>query len=150
MDHLLELRTLQDETGGFQAFVALPFHPVRTAFSHLPKPSAFDCLRTIAVSRLLLDNFDHIKAYWVALGIGVAQTALEYGANDLDGTVRYENIYHDAGADSPDVLSVEELCALIRETGREPVERDSLYRRVRRFGREWELEDNHPDVRNRE
>ncbi len=150
VDHLLQLRALQDETGGFQAFIALPFHPQRTAFSHLPKPSAFDCLRTIAVARLLLDNFDHIKAYWVALGIGVAQTALEYGANDLDGTVRYENIYHDAGADSPDVLTVEELCALIRETGREPVERDSLYRRVRRLGREWELDDNQGSARKQE
>jgi len=142
VDHLLRLRAIQDETGGFQAFIALPFHPKRTAFRDLPRPSAFDCLRTIAVSRLLLDNFDHIKAYWVALGIGLAQTALEYGANDLDGTVRYENIYHNAGADSPDVLTVDELCGLIRETGREPIERDSLYRRVRRVGCDWKVDDN--------
>jgi len=141
VDHLLRLRALQDETGGFQTFIALPFHPARTAFRHLPRPSAFDCLRTIAVSRLLLDNFDHIKAYWVALGLGLAQAALDYGADDLDGTVRYENIYHDAGADSPDAVTVDELCGLIREAGREPVERDSLYRRVRRLGRQWEVEE---------
>ncbi|MGQ9505096.1 MAG: aminofutalosine synthase MqnE [Thermogutta sp.] len=139
VDHLLRLRSLQDETGGFQAFIPLPFHPARTAFRHLPGPSAFDCLRTIAVSRLLLDNFDHVKAYWVALGIGLAQAALDYGANDLDGTVRYENIYHDAGADCPEALGVEELCGLIREAGREPIERDSLYRRVRRVGLRWEV-----------
>lgn len=141
VDHLLRLRALQDETGGFQTFIALPFHPAKTAFRDVTRPSAFDCLRTIAVSRLLLDNFDHIKAYWVALGIGLAQTALDYGANDLDGTVRYENIYHDAGAESPDALTVEELCGLIREAGREPVERDSLYRRVRRVGRQWDVEE---------
>lgn len=141
VDHLLRLRELQDETGGFQAFVPLPFHPHGTALSHLPKPSAFDCLRTLAISRLVLDNFPHIKAYWIALGVGLAQTALAYGANDLDGTVRYESIYHDAGADSPQELTVEELCDLIREAGREPAERDSLYRPVKRMSvTEWTVE----------
>lgn len=140
VDHWLRLRELQDETGGFQAFVPLPFHPHATALAHLPKPAAMDNLRTIAVSRLMLDNFDHIKAYWISLGVGVAQTALAYGANDLDGTVRQESIYHEAGSDAPEVLTVGELCGLIREAGREPVERDSLYRRVRRNGREWEIE----------
>ena len=140
VDHMLRLRELQDETGGFQVFIPLPFHPQGTALHHLPKPSAFDCLRTLAVARLFLDNFPHIKAYWIALGVGLAQTALAYGANDLDGTVRYETIYHDAGAESPEALSVEELCGLIREAGREPVERDSLYRRVRRVSpTEWEI-----------
>jgi aminodeoxyfutalosine synthase len=140
LDHMLRLRELQDETGGFQVFIPLPFHPQGTALNHLPKPSAFDCLRTLAVARLFLDNFPHIKAYWIALGVGLAQTALAYGANDLDGTVRYETIYHDAGAESPEALSVEELCRLIREVGREPVERDSLYRRVRRVSpTEWDI-----------
>lgn len=140
VDHMLRLRALQDQTGGFQAFIPLPFHPKGTVFEHLSKPSAMDCLRTLAVSRLILDNFDHIKAYWIALGVGVAQAALGYGSNDLDGTVRYETIYHDAGADSPEALSVAELCGLIREAGREPVERDSVYRRVRRAGLEWSVE----------
>jgi len=88
-----------------------------------------------------LDNFPHVKAYWVSLGVGTAQVALSYGADDLDGTVRHEKIHHDAGAQSPEILSVEELEALIREAGREPVERDSLYRRVRRSGREWTAAD---------
>ncbi len=140
VDHMLRLRELQDETGGFQAFVPLPFHPHATALAHLPKPAAMDNLRTLAVSRLFLDNFDHIKAYWISLGVGVAQAALAYGANDLDGTVRQESIYHEAGSDAPEVLTVDQLCGLIREVGREPVERDSLYRRVRRKGRDWEVE----------
>jgi aminodeoxyfutalosine synthase len=130
IDHLLRLRELQDETGGFQAFIPLAFHPEHTALSHLHRPSPLLALRIVAVSRLMLDNFDHIKAYWISLGVGVAQTALAYGADDLDGTVRYERIHHDAGATSPEALSVDQLRALIVETGREPVERDSLYRRV--------------------
>jgi aminodeoxyfutalosine synthase len=101
--------------------------------ANLPyRTSALDDLRTIAVSRLMLDNFDHVKAYWISLGIGTAQVALAYGADDLDGTVRQEKIHHAAGAKTPEVISVEELQSLIREAGREPVERDSLYRRVRR------------------
>ena len=87
----------------------------------------------------MLDNFDHIKAYWIMLGIGTAQTALAYGADDLDGTVRHELIYHDAGATTPEVLSVEEIRRLIVEAGREPVERDTLYHRVVRDGTKWEM-----------
>jgi aminodeoxyfutalosine synthase len=94
-------------------------------------------LRTMAVARLVLDNFDHMKAYWIMLGIGTAQTALAYGADDIDGTVRHELIYHDAGATTPEVLSVEYIQRLIREAGREPVERDTLYHRVERDGTSW-------------
>ncbi|MBN1910343.1 MAG: aminofutalosine synthase MqnE [Pirellulales bacterium] len=130
IDHLIRLRDLQDETGGFQAFVPLSFHPQGTALSDLPRASAFDALRTVAVSRLMLDNVDHIKAYWISLGIGTAQTALAYGADDLDGTVRHEEIHHRAGADSPEILSVAQLRRLIREAGRQPLERASLYRPV--------------------
>jgi aminodeoxyfutalosine synthase len=132
VDHLMRLRDLQDATGGFQAFVPLAFHPENTALSYLRRVSALEDLRMAAVSRLMLDNFDHIKAYWISLGVGTAQTALAYGADDLDGTVRRERIHHDAGATSPEALTVEELRSLIVEAGREPVERDSLYRPVRR------------------
>ncbi len=138
VDHLLRLRALQDETGGFQAFIPLAFHPANTGLAHLKKPSVLLDLRTLAVSRLLLDNVPHIKAYWVMLGVGTAQAALAYGADDLDGTVRHERIYHDAGADTPQILTVAELEHLIREAGREPVERDTLYRPVRRRGLTWE------------
>ncbi|MCC7083654.1 MAG: aminofutalosine synthase MqnE [Pirellulales bacterium] len=137
IDHLLRLRELQDETGGFQTFIPLAFHPANTKLSHLKKPSALTDLRTMAVSRLMLDNFDHIKAYWIMLGIGTAQTALAYGADDLDGTVRHELIYHDAGATTPEVLSVDHIRRLIIEAGREPIERDTLYRRVERDGNRW-------------
>ncbi len=137
VDHLLRLRALQDETAGFQAFIPLAFHPENTRLAHVEPPSGLDDLRTVAIARLVLDNFAHIKAYWISLGVGTAQVALAYGADDLDGTVRHERIHHDAGARSPEILSVVELEALIREAGREPVERDSLYRRVVRSGNEW-------------
>jgi aminodeoxyfutalosine synthase len=176
IDHLLRLRELQDETGGFQAFIPLAFHPEKTALakgSPLPPgegqeiraleanngptisrfpsprpspegrggpnaclpgrilgPSALLDLRTVAVSRLMLDNFEHVKAYWISLGVGTAQVALCYGADDFDGTVRHERIHHDAGADSPEALSVAEIRRLVSEADFEPVERDSLYRRV--------------------
>ena len=136
-DHLLRLRQLQDETGGFQTFIPLAFHPENTRLSHLPKPSATMSLRTMAVSRLVLDNFDHIKAYWIMLGIGTAQASLAYGADDLDGTVRHELIYHDAGATTPEILSVEQIQRLIREAGRDPVERDTLYHAVERDAAGW-------------
>lgn len=142
VDHLLRLRELQDETGGFQTFIPLAFHPENTGLDHLKKPSAIDDLRTMAVSRLLLDNIQHIKAYWIMLGIGTAQSALAYGADDLDGTVRHELIYHDAGATTPEILSVDKIRDLIVEAGREPVERDTLYRRVIREGADlsaWEV-----------
>jgi aminodeoxyfutalosine synthase len=137
VDHLIRLRELQDETRGFQTFIPLAFHPDNTGLSHIKKPSALMDLRTMAVSRLMLDNFDHLKAYWIMLGIGTAQTALAYGADDLDGTVRHELIYHDAGAKTPEILSVEEIRRLITEAGCEPVERDTLYRRVERCGDQW-------------
>jgi aminodeoxyfutalosine synthase len=130
IDHLLRLRELQDETGGFQVFIPLAFHPDNTKLSHLRKPTVLDDLRNVAVSRLMLDNVPHVKAYWIMLGIGTAQTALTYGADDLDGTVRHELIYHDAGATTPEILSTERIQHLIREAGFEPVERDTVYHRV--------------------
>jgi aminodeoxyfutalosine synthase len=92
----------------------------------------------MAVSRLMLDNVAHVKAYWIMLGIGTAQVALSYGADDLDGTVRHELIYHDAGATTPEILSVDDIRRLILEAGREPVERDTLYRRIERDGVRWQ------------
>jgi aminodeoxyfutalosine synthase len=137
IDHLIRLRDLQDETGGFQTFIPLAFHPDNTGLSHIKKPSGVMDLRTMAISRLMLDNFDHIKAYWIMLGIGTAQAALAFGADDLDGTVRHELIYHDAGAKTPEVLSVDEIRRLIVEAGSEPVERDTLYHRIVRDGDTW-------------
>ncbi|MEZ6126809.1 MAG: aminofutalosine synthase MqnE [Planctomycetaceae bacterium] len=139
IDHLLQLRNLQDETGGFQTFIPLAFHPDNTELSNLQKPDALVDLRTIAVSRLMLDNFDHIKAYWIMLGEQTAQLALSYGADDMDGTVVHELIYHDAGAKTPEGKTVDELHHLIREAGRDPVERDTLYRRVLRDGAQWKV-----------
>jgi aminodeoxyfutalosine synthase len=132
VSHLLDLRELQDETHSFVTFIPLQFHPDNTGLSHVPKPTAFDDLKTIAVSRLLLDNFDHIKAYWIMLTPRVAQVALRFGANDLDGTVVEEKIYHDAGASTPQGLTHADLERLIRAAGRVPVERDTLYRKVDR------------------
>ena len=127
---MIRLRELQDETGGLQTFIPLAFHPENTGLAHIKKPSSIMDLRTMAIARVMLDNIQHIKAYWIMLGIGTAQTALSYGADDLDGTVRHELIYHDAGATTPEVLSVEDIRRLITEAGREPVERDTLYREV--------------------
>jgi aminodeoxyfutalosine synthase len=132
VEHLLLLRNLQDETGGFVAFIPLAFHPENTGLSHLPKPSGFTDLKMIAVSRLLLDNFDHIKAYWIMLTPRIAQIALRFGADDLDGTVVEEKIYHDAGATTDQFTPRAQLERLIREAGRVPVERDTLYRPVDR------------------
>ncbi|MBC8872916.1 MAG: aminofutalosine synthase MqnE [Planctomycetes bacterium] len=130
IDHLIRLRELQDQTGGFQTFIPLAFHPENTGLAHIKKASSLMDLRTVAVSRLMLDNIPHIKAYWISLGVGTAQVALSYGADDIDGTVRHELIYHGAGSTSPEVLSVDRIRHLIEETGREPVERDTLYRQV--------------------
>ena len=135
VDHLLRLRALQDETGGFQCFIPLAFHRWHNPMEKLPEPTAIDDLRTIAVSRLVLDNVDHIKAYWVSLGIDVAQIALRCGADDLDGTIVGETIYHAAGSTVPMGLTRAELVRLIREAGRVPVERDSLYRVVEEHAR---------------
>jgi aminodeoxyfutalosine synthase len=146
IDHLVQLRQLQDATGGFQAFVPLAFHPENTALSYLRRSSALDDLRVVAVSRLMLDNFDHIKAYWISLGVETAQRALGYGADDLDGTVRHERIHHDAGATSPAALTIDQLRAMISAAGCEPVERDSLYRRVVRDAERgtWAVAANEP------
>jgi aminodeoxyfutalosine synthase len=137
IDHLCRLRDLQDETGGFQTFIPLQFHPDNTRLSHIPKADVLTDLRTMAVSRLMLDNFPHIKAYWIMLTIRTAQVALSFGADDLDGTVVHEKIYHDAGSDSPQELSVAEIRRLIEEAGRIPIERDTLYREVVRANGEW-------------
>jgi aminodeoxyfutalosine synthase len=144
VDHMIRLRELQDVTGGFQTFVPLAFHPANTGLDHLQKPSSLVDLRVVAVSRLMLDNIPHIKAYWIMLGVGTAQAALAYGADDLDGTVRHELIYHDAGATTPEAMSVEDIRRLILEAGREPVERDTLYRHVvrdRADSTQWEVGD---------
>ncbi len=130
VDHLIQLRDLQDETGGFQVFIPLAFHPENTAMSELPKPSGATDLRMIAVGRLMLDNFAHIKSYWIMVGTKIAQIAQHFGANDLDGTVVEETIYHMAGATTPQGLSVKELRKLILEAGRIPVRRDTLYREI--------------------
>jgi len=128
VEHLLALRALQDETRGFVAFIPLAFHPENTGLAHLPKPTGFTDLKTMAISRLLLDNFDHIKAYWIMLTPRVAQIALRFGADDIDGTVVEEKIYHDAGATTAQFTPRAQLERLIREAGRVPVERDTLYR----------------------
>ena len=130
VDHLIRLREQQDKTGGFQTFIPLAFHPENTGLNDIKKPSGVMDLRMIALSRLMLDNFDHIKAYWIMLGEKIAQVALAFGADDIDGTVVHELIYHDAGASTPEGLTVAQLHHLIREAGREPVERDTLYRQV--------------------
>ncbi|RME60593.1 MAG: aminofutalosine synthase MqnE [Candidatus Dadabacteria bacterium] len=131
IDHLIKLRELQDKTGGFQAFVPLAFHNANNRLSALPSPTAFDDLKITAVSRLLLDNIPHIKAYWVMLGVKTAQIAQWFGANDLDGTVVEEKIYHMAGSNSPNKLTLKELVRLIKRANRVPVERDTLYRTIK-------------------
>ena len=132
VDHLLKLRALQDETGGFQTFIPLSFHPDHTALSHLPKSTGMTDIRQIAVGRLLLDNFAHIKSYWQMVTPKMAQISLRFGADDIDGTVIEEKIYHDAGAQTPQGLRRQDLVRLITEAGRVPFERDTLYRAVTR------------------
>ena len=127
VDHMLRARALQDETGGFQAFIPLAFHPDNNQMRKLPAPSAADTLRVHAVARLVLDNISHIKAFWIATGVEVAQTALWFGADDLDGTVQEERIYHMAGSKTPEAMTTKAIRRLIREAGREPYERDTLY-----------------------
>jgi aminodeoxyfutalosine synthase len=134
VDHLLRLRALQDETGGFQTFIPLAFHPDNTALDHLPRTSGLTDIRQIAVGRLMLDNFGHIKAYWQMMTAKIAQIALRFGADDIDGTVVEEKIYHDAGAETPQGMRRADLVRLITEAGRIPVERDTLYRAVERSG----------------
>ena len=132
VDHLLKLRALQDETSGFQTFIPLAFHPDNTPLQHLPKTTGMLDIKNIAISRLVLDNFAHIKAYWQMMTPKIAQIALRFGADDIDGTVIEEKIYHDAGATTPQGMRRQELERLIREAGRVPVERDTLYRPVTR------------------
>jgi aminodeoxyfutalosine synthase len=135
VDHLMRLRGLQDDTRGLQAFIPLAFHPDGNGMRNLPAPTAVDALRTVAVSRLLLDNVPHVKAYWVSMTPEVAQIALRFGADDLDGTIVHETIYRAAGSRSPSGLTVEHLVRLIQEAGRIPVERDTFYNVVREFPR---------------
>jgi aminodeoxyfutalosine synthase len=131
VDHLMRLRALQDETEGLQAFIPLAFHPDGNGMKNLPAPTAIDDLRTIAASRLVLDNVAHVKAYWVSLTPDVAQIALRFGADDIDGTIVHETIYKAAGSRSPSGLAYDELVRLIREAGRTPIERDTFYNVVR-------------------
>ncbi|HVQ13053.1 MAG TPA: aminofutalosine synthase MqnE [Vicinamibacterales bacterium] len=126
VDHMLRARALQDETGGFQAFIPLAFHPDNNQMRKLPAPSAADTLRVHAVARLMCDNIDHVKAFWIATGVEIAQTALWFGADDLDGTVQEEKIYHMAGSPTPTAMTTRQIERLIRAAGREPIERDTL------------------------
>ncbi len=141
IDHMLRLRELQDVTGGFQTFIPLAFHPDNNPLgSNIPKPSGLTDLKVMAIARLMLDNFPHIKAYWQMLGVKIAQVAQSYGSDDLDGTVVHETIYHAAGSDSPQELTVTEIRRVIEEAGRTPVERDTLYREVVRekpLAKQW-------------
>jgi aminodeoxyfutalosine synthase len=131
-DHLVRLRALQDETNGFVTYIPLAFHPDNTPLQHIPKTTGFNDIKNIAVARLMLDNIPHIKAYWVMMTPRIAQIALKFGADDLDGTIVEERIYHDAGATTAQGLRRNELLQLIRKAGREPIERDTLYRPVQR------------------
>jgi aminodeoxyfutalosine synthase len=132
VDHLVRLRALQDETGGFVTFIPLAFHPANTPLEHVSSTTGFADLKNIAISRLMLDNIPHIKAYWIMMTPRIAQVAQRFGADDIDGTVVEERIYHDAGATTSQSLRRSELLRLIREAGREPFERDTLYRAVER------------------
>ena len=131
VDHLLKLRDLQDRTGGFQAFIPLSYHPKNTEIGGFYS-SGIDDLKTIAISRLVLDNFDHIKAYWIMLGEKISQVALLFGADDLDGTIIEEKITHSAGAMSEEGMTKEELMRLIRKAGKTPVQRDAFYKAIDR------------------
>jgi aminodeoxyfutalosine synthase len=132
VDHMLRCRALQDETGGFQAFIPLAFHPDNNQMRRLPAPPASETLRVHAVARLMLDNIPHIKAFWIATGVDVAQTSLWFGVDDLDGTVQEEKIYHMAGARTPEMMTPREIQRLILAAGRSPVERDTLYNVISR------------------
>ena len=132
VDHMLQARALQDDTGGFQAFIPLAFHPDNNQMRKLPAPTAADSLRVHAVARLMLDNIPHVKAFWIATGLEVAQTSLWFGVDDLDGTIQEERIYHMAGAPTPEAMTPQQISTLIRDAGRRPVERDTLYNLVAR------------------
>lgn len=132
INHLIKLRELQDETGGFMSFIPLAFHPKNTDLSNRFGTTAVLDLKVISISRLMLDNFDHIKAFWIMLGIKLSQISLSFGVDDIDGTVKEEKITHAAGAETPEALSINEIIKLIKEAGREPVERDTLYNPIKR------------------
>jgi aminodeoxyfutalosine synthase len=127
VDHMMRARALQDETGGFQAFIPLAFHPDNNQMRKLPAPSGTDTLRVHAVSRLMCDNIPHIKAFWIATGVELAQASLWFGVDDLDGTVQEEKIYHMAGSATPEGMTTAQLSRLVRAAGREPLERDTFY-----------------------
>ncbi len=133
LEHLDALRHAQDETGGFLAFIPLAFHPKHTEMAEHTSTTGVNDLKNIAVSRLMLDNFPHIKAYWVMIGPKLAQVALAFGADDMDGTVKEEVITHMAGAETEQALGHKTLIRLIQEAGREPVQRDTLYNVLARF-----------------
>ena len=137
VDHLIRLREQQDKSGGFVTFIPLAFHPANTRMDYLPSTSGLADLQNVAVSRLLLDNFPHIKVYWIMTGLKTAQIALSFGADDIDGTVTEEKITHMAGADTPEAISAEEIIHLIEEAGRISVERDTLYNEIIREGNQW-------------
>ncbi len=130
VDHLRQIRELQDETGGFTGFVPFAFEPRTTVLAHVKPASAVEQLRTLATSRIYLDNIDHLTAYWVSMGLPLAQVALSFGVDDLHGTIMEEKIFHMAGANTPQDLTVKTIEHVIREAGREPVQRDSYYRRI--------------------
>jgi aminodeoxyfutalosine synthase len=132
VDHLRQLRELQDETRGFTGFVPFAFEPQTTILAHVKPASAVEQLRNLAVSRIYLDNFDHLTAYWVSMGLPLAQVSLSYGVDDLHGTIVEEKIFHMAGATTPQEQTVATLEQAIREAGREPMQRDSYYRHLQR------------------
>ncbi len=137
VDHLIRLREQQDKSGGFVTFIPLAFHPANTRMNHLPSTSGLTDLRNVALARLLLDSFPHIKVYWIMTGLKTAQIALSFGADDIDGTVTEEKITHMAGADTPEAVSSAEITRLIEEAGRISVERDTLYNEIIREGNQW-------------
>ena len=137
VDHLIRIREGQNRSGGFVTLIPLAFHPENTRLAYVPSTSGLTDLRCIAVSRLMLDNIPHIRAYWIMLGLKTAQIALNFGADDIHGTVTEEKITHMAGASSPKSVSVDQISRLIQEAGRDPVERDTLYNEVIRDGNRW-------------
>lgn len=133
INHMISLRELQDHDPGFQAFIPLPFLPENTHLSHLKRTTALDDIKTMAISRLMLDNIEHIKAFWVMLGIDVAQLAFNFGADDIDGTVVEEKIMHAAGATTEKGITKDDLIQLVKEAGFAPVERDTLYNIIKEY-----------------
>jgi aminodeoxyfutalosine synthase len=131
VDHMIRLRDLQDETGGFMSFIPLAFHPSNTELSNLKMTTGFDDLKTLSIARLVLDNFDHIKSFWIMVGPKLAQVSLQFGVDDIDGTIVEEKITHSAGATTEESMTKEELVHLIKNAGYTPVERDTLYNELR-------------------